>query len=195
MSAAVAHPDALGAGAPDRLAALAFVVERAHAEIHAALATLRQSRVEIQAGAVEPLQRTSAKLHEVSAATETAATDLLDALDRAQAMVDALDAADDENDRASARTTRARLRDELFGMVGALQFQDITSQQLAGAAHVLGVLEARLRGVAELFEPAVALGGAAERWGADARMFDANATTRNAQERQAAADAIFAAGD
>jgi hypothetical protein len=66
-----------------------------------------------RAATVEKIQHTSDKLREVTSATEVAATDILDALDRTQAMVDALDAADDAGDRdagvrcASACATRS----------------------------------------------------------------------------------------
>jgi hypothetical protein len=82
------------------------------------------------------------------------------------------------------------MRDEIFGMMGALQFQDITTQQLAYAASVLSDMEARLLQIAKLFDPAAAMVGAAVTR-PDPRTFDPSATTQRADERQALADQIF----
>jgi hypothetical protein len=178
------------AGQPVGLAALPFILERANTEIQGVLANLRDSRTALEAATVEKIQHTSDKLREVTSATEVAATDILDALDRTQAMVDALDAADDAGDRDAGRQVRERMRDEIFGMMGALQFQDITTQQLAYAASVLSDMEARLLQIAKLFDPAAAMVGAAVTR-PDPRTFDPSATTQRADERQALADQIF----
>jgi chemotaxis regulatin CheY-phosphate phosphatase CheZ len=138
---------------------------------------------------VENLQHTSARLQEVTSATEVAATDILDALDRTQSMVDDLEAAEAADDRAKSANVRDLMREELFGMMGALQFQDITTQQLAAAASVLGDMETRLLQIARLFDPAASAEAAL---GApDPRTFDPNATTRDAEGRQAVADQVF----
>jgi chemotaxis regulatin CheY-phosphate phosphatase CheZ len=184
-------PEQSHAAAPDGLAGIPVMLERAAGEIRAVLAALRDGRTALEAATVEKLQRTGDKLREVTSATEVAATDILDALDRAQGALDDLDAADDAGDRARARRARARLREEVFGMVGALQFQDITTQQLAHAATVLAETEERLLAAARLFDPAAALLRAAA--APDPRTFDPRATTRGADERQALADEIFLA--
>ncbi len=178
------------AGQPVGLAALPFILERANAEIQGVLANLRDSRTALETATVEKLQHTSDKLKEVTSATEVAATDILDALDRTQVMVDELDAADESGDREAARQLRDRMREEIFGMMGALQFQDITTQQLAYAASVLSDMEARLLHIAKLFDPAAAMVNAASS-GPDPRTFDPRATTQRADERQALADQIF----
>jgi chemotaxis regulatin CheY-phosphate phosphatase CheZ len=178
------------AGQPVGLAALPFILERANAEIQGVLANLRDSRTALETATVEKLQHTSDKLKEVTSATEVAATDILDALDRTQVMVDELDAADESGDREAARQLRDRMREEIFGMMGALQFQDITTQQLAYAASVLSDMEARLLHIAKLFDPAAAMVSAASS-GPDPRTFDPRATTQRADERQALADQIF----
>jgi hypothetical protein len=178
------------AGQPVGLAALPFILERANAEIQGVLANLRDSRTALETATVEKLQHTSDKLKEVTSATEVAATDILDALDRTQGMVDDLDAADASGDRDRARDVRDRMREEIFGMMGALQFQDITTQQLAYASSVLSDMESRLLQIAKLFDPAAARAGTS---GAapDPRTFDPRATTQRAGERQALADQIF----
>ena len=169
---------------------LPALLERVTAEIQIVLASLRDSRDALETATVEQIQRTSEKLREVTSATEDATTAILDALDRAQALVDDLDAADETGDRDGARATRGRLREEIFGMVGSLQFQDITTQQLAYAGSVLTDMEDRLLALAQLFDPAAAF--ARTSVGApDARSFDAHATLAQPEQRQALADAIF----
>ena len=77
-------------------------------------------------------------------------------------------------------------------MIGHLQFQDITTQQLSYAASVLVDMESRLSEIARLFDP--------RRYGApelppDPRpipaTFTPDATITNAEERQALADEVF----
>jgi len=177
-------------GQPVGLAALPFILERANHEIQAVLANLRDSRNALETATVEKLQHTSEKLREVTSATEVAATDILDALDRAQNMIDDLDSADAEGDKDKGQHTRDLLREEIFGMMGCLQFQDITTQQLAYASSVLTDMESRLLNIAKLFDPATVMVRAGTQ-SPDARTFDPNATTRNADQRQAVADEIF----
>ncbi len=172
------------------LAALPFILERANQEIQGVLANLRDSRNALETATVEKLQHTSEKLREVTSATEVAATDILDALDRAQNLVDDLDAADAANDKDKGQNVRDLLREEIFGMMGALQFQDITTQQLAYASSVLTDMENRLLQIAKLFDPAMAMQQPTAT-SPDPRTFDPRATTRNADQRQAVANAIF----
>jgi chemotaxis regulatin CheY-phosphate phosphatase CheZ len=177
-------------GRPVGLAALPFILERATVEIQTVLANLRDSREALETATVEKLQHTSDKLKEVTSATEVAATDILDALDRAQNHLDELDAADAAGDRDKSQNIRDLLREEIFGMMGCLQFQDITTQQLSYAASVLTDMEDRLLAIAKLFDPAAALVRAATD-SPDPQTFDPNATVRNAETRQALADEIF----
>lgn len=177
------------------LAALPCILERANDEIQAVLGSLRDSRAALEAleaATVEKLQHTSEQLREVTSATEVAATDILDALDRAGNTVDALEAADHAGDKARAQDLRDMLRDEIFGMTGALQFQDITTQQLNYAASVLTDMEGRLLMIAKLFDPAASVVRAALD-GPDPRTFDPGATGRDAARRQTAADEVFLA--
>ena len=177
-------------GAPVGLASLPFILERANQEIQAVLANLRDSREALETATVEKLQTTSEKLKEVTSATEVAATDILDALDRAQNLVDDLDAADAANDKDKGQNVRDLLREEIFGMMGALQFQDITTQQLAYASSVLTDMENRLLQIAKLFDPAAVMVRSAVD-APDPQTFDKNATTKHAQQRQSLADEIF----
>ena len=179
------------------LADLPQILERANAQILSVLARLRESRAALQRSTVDNLHVTHEKLREVTSATEDAAINIMDACDRATGLVDELDAIDaqPQPDRAKAGALRSTLRDELFLMMGALQFQDITSQQLSHASSVLVDMEQRLIDVSKLFdtngthEGTVAIPANASRAGS----FDPNATTRDAEGRQALADEIFTA--
>ena len=128
---------------------------RGCSEILGVLDSLRQSRHVLAKSPVDKIQQTHEKLREVSDATETAATDILNGLERATSMVDDLDGYAGEHaepdDRAA--TIRGALRDELFALVGHLQFHDITSQQLNYASSVLTDMEARLAQIATVFDP------------------------------------------
>lgn len=171
---------------------------RAYNNISAMLQSLRSSRGTLAQVRVEKLQHTNAKLHEVSSATEVAATGLLDVLDRALGMVDELDALD-ETGNGRAVEIRGRLRDELFQAISGLQFQDITSQQLNYASSVLVDMEERLAEVEKAFDPGAidALQPSAASFRptrttpAAGVTFDPNASVNGADERQALADLIF----
>ncbi len=177
------------------LSDLPAILERANSQILNVLSRLRETRAALQNSALEKLQSTHDKLKEVTSATEDAAINIMDACDRASQMVDELDALDaaPELDRAKAGEIRGTLRDEIFMMMGALQFQDITTQQLNHASSVLVEMEQRLLDVAKLFD---VNGDASELAGraydvVDNGTFDPNATTHNAEGRQALADEIF----
>ena len=179
------------------LADLPNILEQANTQIQNVLARLRDSRAALQTTAMERLQTTHEKIREVNSATEDAAINIMDACDRATQMVDELDTIDQAEvpDRTKAGELRGTLRDELFLMMGALQFQDITSQQLAHASSVLVDMEQRLLEVAQLFDHNVdsthTLKDSANAVGE--ATFDPNATTKNAEGRQAVADEIFTA--
>ncbi len=179
------------------LSELPAILERANLQILAVLSRLRETRAAIRSTALEKLASTHEKIREVTSATEDAAINIMDACDRAAQMVDELDRIDAEPtpDRARATGVRVGLRDELFVMMGALQFQDITSQQLAHASAVLVEMEERLMEVAHLFDANVDLTAAypPEHGASDATTYDPNASTRNSESRQALADEIFTA--
>lgn len=180
------------------LSELPQILEQANAQILNVLSRLRESRAALQTTALEKLATTHEKIREVTSATEDAAINIMDACDRATQMVDELDTIDagEAPDREKAGGIRANLRDELFLMMGALQFQDITSQQLSHASAVLVEMENRLLDVAKLFDHnadhvKVISGG--QNGAPDEATYDPNATTLNAETRQALADEIFTA--
>jgi chemotaxis regulatin CheY-phosphate phosphatase CheZ len=197
---AVAPVDTVAGSAPDRSSTEAFtrislmdlpnLLLRAYSEINSVLENLRHSRDVLQQTTVDKLQHTNNKLREVSSATEVAATDMLDGLDRALALVDELDAPDQAEDERGTEL-RSELRNELFCLMNCLQFQDITTQQLNYASSVLVEMETRLAELAKIFDP--------DQMGLSHLMlttesgvaFDPAATTTNAEERQALVDQIF----
>lgn len=187
----------LGSTPTSSLALVPGILQRANAEIVNVLQSLRQCRSALESATTDKLQITHEKIREVTSATETAATGILDGLDRAQTLIDELDAEAEQSGDGSekARDLRNLLRDEIFMMTGHLQFQDITTQQLSYAASVLVDMEGRLSEIARLFDP--------RRYGApelpaDPRpvptSFTPDATITNAEERQAVADAVFRVG-
>ncbi len=175
------------------LADLPLILERANNQIRSVLAHLRETRTALQTTTFDKLQTTHDKIREVTSATEDAATNIMDACDRASQLVDELDTIDaaETPDRQKAVEVRSTLRDELFMMMGALQFQDITSQQLAHASTVLVEMENRLADIANLFDSSISVERPLASLAIDEKSFDPNATTRNAEERQHLADEIF----
>ncbi|MFN9202548.1 MAG: hypothetical protein ACK6DP_05705 [Gemmatimonas sp.] len=177
------------------LADLPQILERANSQIREVLTHLRETRQAIQSTTLDKIQTTHDKLKEVTSATEDAATNIMDACDRANQIVDELDAVDaaEVPDRQRATDLRATLRDELFMMMGALQFQDITSQQLTHASSMLIDMESRLADISKLFDSSISPDRplASMRGAPDEKTYDPNATIRNAEQRQHLVDEIF----
>lgn len=174
------------------LAVLLALMQSATTEITSVLRVLQNGRDALGDVPLRELRDAADKLVEVSTATESAAHRIMDNLDRAQGMLDTLDRLADEptvNGALDEATLRARLREELFQIVGALQFQDITSQQLGHAAKILGDVGRRVHATTSLLggSPAAAEGVVAEA----SPVFAESASTRDVGERQAAADALF----
>lgn len=175
---------------------------RAMGEVHAMLASIRTGREHIRATATERLAHTNEKLDEVSSATANAALDIMDALDRAIAKVDELETDDVLADAEKGTAIRGELRDELFAVMGHMQFQDITSQQIMHVQSLLADMETRLGDIANLFDhqagdaaapppPPSTIAARAEK---DAHSFDPNATLADADTRQALADSLVERG-
>lgn len=187
-------PHAKGDGEPHPLGLLALMqlLERGHREITGLLSSLRQSRDLLERRAVGHLESTHARLREVTNATEIAATNVLDGLERTVGMLDALEAGAHTAQEATA--LRGRMRDELFALMGHMQFQDITTQQLNYASAVLTDVQDRLARVVALFDPQL-FGGTAEpshhEPSAAGATFDPAASVNDAGERQSVADEIF----
>ncbi|MGI8507754.1 MAG: hypothetical protein ACR2MQ_00340 [Gemmatimonadaceae bacterium] len=176
----------------NHLAVLLAVMQRANMEIEQVLRTLRESREVLQDVTLREIHDSTAKLAEVSSATELAATRIMDGLDRAQGLIDHLDEIDgcaaggDATVKAAA--VRSRLRDELFAIMGSLQFQDITSQQLGHVSRMLADVERRLYATTAILDGGVA--NAALINAESVPIFAESASTRNAGQRQAAAGVV-----
>lgn len=186
------------------LAVLPRILLQVYGELVGITTGLNEARRLMQRAAVDRLHNTNMKLLEVSTTTENAATSMLDGLDKALLLVDQLE----NNGGAGANgisdtTAREHLREELHGLMGLLQFQDITTQQISHVSAVLSDLEERLRAMLRLFNPAFAPHeGATEAATEDedycgsgvsaaARTYDPAASTENAEGRQAMVDEIF----
>jgi chemotaxis regulatin CheY-phosphate phosphatase CheZ len=172
---------------------LLAVMQRATSEIAQILCTLHTSREALQGVTLQEIHDSATKLGEVSTATELAATRMMDGLERAHTLVDRLDELDasgQPGDSAiESAVVRAKLRDELFAVMGSLQFQDITSQQLGHVAQMLRDIESRLQAISSLLA-----GGQADAAIISSNQvptFSESASTRNSFERQATADALF----
>lgn len=197
---------------PAGLKELVQILVRTYTEIMEVIDSLRRSRGLLEQAAMERLQSTHAKLAEVSSATEMAATGMLDGLDRALVLVDHLETTTSSDEVGDAGVElRGELRDELHQLIGLLQFQDITAQQLGYASGVLQDIEERMvrlsevfdlrgmgleemTGLAEDVEPhAAALDEIADAdVAAESHITcDPEASTLNADSRQALADSIF----
>jgi len=180
------YDPAAGAASATDLSELDELLSRAYSMIQGMLRRLRESQSVLQRSAVQKLHDTSAKLHEVTSATESAATDIMDGLDRALALIDRLEGG------AAPAEVSAELRDEIFGAMNHLQFQDITAQQLRYASALLQDMEAQMAGFASLFDqaghhgPPPALPVAAAR-----PTYDPGATVWSAERRQALVDELI----
>jgi hypothetical protein len=176
------------------LVGLSQILAQSHGEIVKVLGSLRESRTVLKRTAVDQLHQTHDKLREVTNATQVAATDILDGLDRAVALVDDMDARVKDGDADGGRDLRNKLRDELFSLMGCMQFQDITAQQLTYASSVLTEIESRLSQLATVLDPTglqVAAGATISPGSAVPVTFDPRASMENAESRQAVADQIF----
>jgi hypothetical protein len=185
--------DILSASGSLDLVGLSQILAQSYGEIVKVLGSLRESRTVLERTAVEQLHHTHDKLREVTNATQVAATDILDGLDRAVALVDDMDAKAKDGNADGGADLRNKLRDELFSLMGCMQFQDVTTQQLTYASSVLTQLESRLSQLATILDPTglqVAAAAVPPTSSGPAR-FDPRASMDNAESRQAMADRIF----
>lgn len=174
------------------LAVLLTLMQHANSEIACVLRVLHNGRDALGEIPLREIRESLGKLTDVSTATEAAATRIMDGIDRAQGMLDTLDGLAEEptvNGAIEEAMVRARLREELFQIVGALQFQDITSQQLGHAAQMLGDLGRRVHAITALLGGSCAAADAVVAEVSPA--FAESASIHAVGERQAAADALF----
>ena len=172
---------------PD-LTALPSLVLRVYSEVTDALGGIKRGREAIRHVAFERIQKSQARISEVTNATESATLELLNGLERSLGLIDRLCGMATNNPEAGAAIET--LRSELNQLFGHLQFQDITAQQLAGVAGLLEDIEARVQSVVSLFDGRG--GGTADDLGRpEDAPFNPAATFLDTQRRQAAIDAAF----
>jgi hypothetical protein len=164
---------------------------RAYAETIGIVARMRESRVMVEQGGLERIKALDGKLREASAATESAAADILDGLGRAIAVVERLD--DDGSDAQRRRELVASLRNELYEVTAHLQFQDITAQQLGQIAGLLGETRQRLAQILSVFAPAAVRIGLSGPALVATDPIPADPVSQPSADSQADADALFAA--
>ena len=177
----------------NQVAVLLAVMQRASSEIAQVLCTLHSSREALEGVTLQEIHDSTLKLTQVTSATEIAAGRIMDGLEQSHILLDRLDEIDvatgSDDPAGEATIVRARIRDELFGVIGSLQFQDITSQQLGHVSQMLRDIERRLHATSALLS-----GGRAEAVSISHEQvptFSESASTENSFERQATADAIF----
>jgi hypothetical protein len=179
-------------------AELGELAPRKPVETPQAPAPIRKRREQFRAAATERLSHSNEKLGEVSSTTESAAIDILRALERAIAKVDELETDDVLADSARGYAIRDSLREELFTVIGHMQFQDITSQQIMYVQSMLTVMEGRLADIAGRFDQSSGAAAPVRPTAASAAAatpttpstFDPNASLTDAETRQALADSL-----
>ena len=160
---------------------------RAYAERAGIVGRFRETAGMLDSSGIDKLQQMHGRLREVSSATETAANEMLDGLNRSVALVEQLDAAASLPD-GKRHAMAGSLREELNGVMHHLQFQDITAQQLKQIETLLADMNRRMMQVVKIFAPpAVTFAPDV----AAASSVDAN-DSADGDDRQAVADAIFA---
>lgn len=137
---------------PGGFAELSRTLLRAYAETAGIVGRFRETAGMLDNAGIERLQQMHGRLREVSSATETATTDILDGLSRAAALVEQLDNESEVPD-ADRRRMASSLREELSNVVNHLQFQDITGQQLKHIGILLGDMNRRMTQVVKIFAP------------------------------------------
>ena len=145
--------DLLQTAGPLGLLGISRVLARGYGEIVGVLQSVRESRDVLSRTASDRLLNTHRTLREATSATEMAAPSILHGLDRAVALVDQIDVKAAEGDAAAGAVLRNTLREELSSLMGRLQLQDITTQQLSYASSVLSETEARLAELASILGP------------------------------------------
>lgn len=153
--------------------------------LHEATARLAAQREALCGEAAPQLRHTEDRLRDVTAATETAATSIMDGVNDLTALVGQLG---EMTLPPEAAPLVGQLTDGLFDLMVHLQFQDITSQQLRYAESVLRATESQLVSMAAEGTDMVV----EERTDCSApAAFDPRASSKPMPNRQASIDALF----
>lgn len=137
---------------PGGFAELSRTLLRAYAETAGIVGRFRETAGMLDSTGIDKLQQMHGHLREVTSATETATTDILDGLSRAGSLVEQLDGASTLSD-VDRHQMASSLREELSNVVNHLQFQDITGQQLKHIGSLLGDMNRRITQVVTIFSP------------------------------------------
>lgn len=173
--------------------ALPQILMRTSHEITAVLHSLYRSHAFLEQSAVQRLNGTRQRLHDVTAATETATFAILDGLDHTLVLLDQLGCGGQPAQQAEARSRlHQEIREGVHRLITALQFQDIVAQQIAFAVRVLEDTERRMIGISERIESTVMGHDHSPLRDSDHTDFDPLASMSDASPRQAVADSIFA---
>jgi chemotaxis regulatin CheY-phosphate phosphatase CheZ len=155
--------------------------------LHAATEQLAAQRTVLAQEAAPQIRHTEDRLRDVTSATETAATSIMDGVTQLMEVLDRLAALALPPEAAPLVS---QLSDGLFDLTMHLQFQDITSQQLRYAESVLRATEIRLLVLAAEGTDE----SAPERENAAPVAFDPRASSRRSPNRQASIDSLFSTG-
>ena len=168
---------------PGGFAELSRTLLRAYAETVGIAQRIRESCGMVDSEGLDHLQQAYGRLRDVASATETATSDVLSGVNRSLAVVESMAAAGD----AERPQLLASLKDELNGMANRLQFQDITSQQLAHVATLIADMRHRITQIVSMMSTPSAASAKDE-----SAVFDPHAPATASRERQAIADEILA---
>ncbi|MEO7083145.1 MAG: hypothetical protein ABI442_19015 [Gemmatimonadaceae bacterium] len=174
---------------PGGFDALSRTLLRAYAESVGIAERMREGRTVMGQATIEKLHLMDGKLGEISSATEVATTDILNGLNRSVELVDAV--LEDDGTAAGRAVALTNLRDELYGVMEHLQFQDITAQQLKHMSSLLYEIRSRMNVLVKVFAPYLISDPLAPVAQALAGTFDPDATTANVTARQAVADEVY----
>ncbi|MFN0181439.1 MAG: hypothetical protein ACKVZ0_21730 [Gemmatimonadales bacterium] len=182
-----------GPSHPPRAVDTAGGLAQAYSELTRALGGIQRSRQTLARYHVDRLAKGQARLTEVSSATESATTALLNGLDRSLGLIDQIA-------KTPGHGTAAveALREETNALYSLLQFQDITTQQLAGVATLLDDIADRVTHALELLGPGHHAAGGADSAtdpvAGSAAAFNEDASFHNLEARQADIDQTFTGG-
>ena len=129
---------------PEEINDLARLLVRGFGEVQTLLHSVQRSRDVLERTTTEKARHPEGGVREMDSAAAS--------VDRALALVGQMESGTNERNRTDLH---ADLRAELTDVMGCLQFQDITSQQLSYALSVLSDVESQLGSLACAFDPAL----------------------------------------
>ena len=191
----------------DKMARLTEKANLTYQLVHNVIDSIHSSRKELKMSVDGLLKQTGNQLHKITSTTQDATNKILDEADKLNSDQDIIIGKLDELKKAAAGDATDAIIEEIKGMVysnqestfnimGHLQFQDITAQQIAGAYSLLSDTEKTLIYVSNLMkefdfgenDPDVLLQSI------DKNSFNAEATFKDKAEIQGLIDDLFETG-